>query len=54
MYQNCTTGQLQLALQYELTVPADHIVNLINDFVNSLPVEALTAAGGHGAACRAP
>ena len=47
MYQNCTTGQLQLALQYELTVPADHIVNLINDFVNSLPVEALTAAGGH-------
>ena len=35
MYQNCTTVQFQLALQYELKVASDHIVNLINDFVNS-------------------
>ena len=41
MYQNCTTGQLQLALQYELKVASDHIVNLINDFVNSIPNEVL-------------
>ena len=31
MYQNCTTGQLQLALQYELKVASDHIVNLIKE-----------------------
>lgn len=47
MYQNCTTGQLQLALQYELKVASDHIVNLINDFVNSIPNEVLLDAGDH-------
>ena len=47
MYQNCTTVQFQLALQYELKVASDHIVNLINDFVNSIPNEVLLDAGDH-------
>lgn len=47
MYRDCATGQLQLALQYEFKIEADHIVNLINDFVNSIPVETLMAADGH-------
>lgn len=47
MYQNCTTDQLQLSLQYELKVAPDHIVNLINDFVNSIPNEVLLDAGDH-------
>ncbi|APR27987.1 IS1182 family transposase [Pediococcus acidilactici] len=41
MYQNYITGQLEFVLNYEFTVPKNHIVRLIDAFVDSIPQEVL-------------
>ena len=41
MYQNYNTGQTQFILNYDFTVPKNHITRLIDIFVDSIPQEVL-------------
>lgn len=41
MYQNYNIGQTQFILNYDFTVPKNHITRLINIFVDSIPQEEL-------------
>ena len=53
MYQNYNIGQTQFILNYDFTVPENHITRLINIFVDSIPQEELleenTATTGRSA-----
>ena len=41
MYQNYNIGQTQFILNYDFTVPKNHITRLTNIFVDSIPQEEL-------------
>lgn len=41
MYQNYITGQTEFALNYDFNLPKDHVVRLIDAFVDSIPQEVL-------------
>lgn len=47
MYQNFNTSQELLELQYQLTVPDDHPVQLIHAFVESIPAEIIDQSANH-------
>ncbi|WP_143113112.1 transposase, partial [Limosilactobacillus mucosae] len=41
MYQNYITGQTEFVLNYDYNVPKNHLVRLIDTFVDSIPQEVL-------------
>ena len=52
MYQNYITGQTTLSLNLDFSIPANHIANVISDFVDSVQMklswkQLLILAGQH-------
>lgn len=41
MYQNYITGQTEFVLNFDFNVANDHVVRIIEAFVNSIPSEVL-------------
>ena len=41
MYQNYTTGQTALVLNLDFTIPQNHLVHAISQFVDYIPLAVL-------------
>ncbi len=47
MYQNYITGQTALTLNLDFSIPKNHLVNVINDFVDSIPADGFSRTKKH-------